>query len=95
MYVVVTDDSTRHSEPALLPTFRVDPASMVWADPDESQEDLEEDRRVETSHLGMRVFGPFESYQEGKLAAALLARDVDCWVISVDPVTTAETLSDT
>jgi hypothetical protein len=89
MFVLVTDDPTWHSKPDLRHPrpATVDPVSMVWVDPEELQEDEGDDADTlqrESSHLNMRVFGPFETYEEGQLTAAMLATDVDYWVVAVD-----------
>ena len=95
MFVLVTDVSTSRLAPDPLRSACAYPASMVWVDPEESEsepEDGERSRDCGIRHLGMRVFGPFETYEEGVLAATMLAADADYRVIPVDPVALAEQL---
>lgn len=93
MYVLVAERPTalsRVGQPLPIPGGF--PASMVWVDP----EDLADDAAVEPLYhrsaipRGLRVFGPFETYEEGELAAAALAAEGDYWVIPLDSVTTEE-----
>lgn len=91
MFVLVTDVS--RPSPDLPRSPSAYPASMVWVDPEELESETVDDERshdLGIPHLGMRVFGPFETYEEGELAAVMLAADCDYWVIPVDPVATAE-----
>lgn len=91
MFVLVIDDSAWHSEPDLrLPrTATVDPGSMVWVDTEDLQEDEGDGADIlqrETRYRGMRVFGPFETHEEGQLAASMLALDADYRVVAVDQI---------
>jgi hypothetical protein len=95
MFVLVTDVSTSRLAPDLLCSPCAYPASMVWVDPEEVEsapEDGERSRDSAIRQRGMRVFGPFETYEEGEHAAMTLALDADYRVIPVDPVATAEQL---
>lgn len=93
MFVLVTDVTTSRLAPDLLHSACAYPASMVWVDPEETEnepEDGESSRDSGIRRRGMRVFGPFETYEEGEHAATMLAADGDYRVIPVDPVATAE-----
>lgn len=93
MFVLVIDLSTARHAPDLLRSPCAYPASMVWVDPEEVESEPEDDERSRDSGVhrrGMRVFGPFETYEEGEYAATMLAADGDYRVIPVDPVATAE-----
>lgn len=93
MFVLVTDVSTARLAPNLPRSPCAYPASMVWIDPEELESEPADDepsRDLRIRHLGMRVFGPFETYEEGELAAAMLAADGDYRVIPLDPVATAQ-----
>lgn len=92
MFVLVTDVSTSHLAPDLLRSPCACPASMVWVDPEEVESEPEDERSRDSGirQRGMRVFGPFETYEEGEYAATMLAADGDYRVIPVDPVATAE-----
>ena len=93
MFVLVTDVSTSRLGPDLLRSACAYPASMVWVDPEEVEsepEDGESSRGSGIRRRGMRVFGPFETYEEGEHAATTLAADGDYRVIPVDPVGTAD-----
>lgn len=93
MFVLVTDVSTSRLAPDLLRSPCAYPASMVWVDSEEPESEPADDERSRDSgnrQRGMRVFGPFETYEEGELAATMLAADGDYRVIPVDPVATAE-----
>ncbi|HEY6061042.1 MAG TPA: hypothetical protein VIV10_10685 [Gemmatimonadales bacterium] len=89
----MTDVSTSRLAPNLLGSPCAYPASMVWVDPEEVESEAEDGERGRDSGIrqrGMRVFGPFETYEEGEHAATMLAADGDYRVIPVDPVATAE-----
>lgn len=93
MFVLVTDVSTSRLVPDLLRSACACPASMVWVDPEEVESESENDERSRDSgdrQRGIRVFGPFETYEEGEHAATLLAADGDYQIIPVDPVATAK-----
>jgi hypothetical protein len=103
MFVLVIGDAPWFPTSDLpLKTPGVDPASMVWVDPEDLGRDEEddvnplqrdddaEDRDTGASHFGLRVFGPFETFEEGQLAGTMLAMDADYRVIPVDPVATVE-----
>ena len=95
MFVLVTDVSTSRLAPDLLCSPCADPASMVWVDPEEVESDPEDGERSHDPGIrqrGMRVLGPFETYEEAEHAATMLAADGDYRVIPVDPVATAEQL---
>lgn len=93
MFVLVTDVTTSRLAPDLLRSACAYPASMVWVDPEEVESEPEDGERSRDSGSrphGIRVFGPFETYEEGEHAATMLAADGDYRVIPVDPVATAE-----
>lgn len=93
MFVLVTDVSTSRLAPDLLCSPCAYPASMVWVDPEEVESEPEDGKRSRGSGIrrrGMRVFGPFETYEEGEHAATMLAADGDYRIIPVDPVATAD-----
>ena len=93
MFVLVTEFSTSRLAPDLLRSPCAYPASMVWVDPDEVESEPADDERSRDSGIrqrSMRVFGPFETYEEGEYAATMLAAVGDYRVISVDPVATAD-----
>ena len=93
MFVLVTDVSTSRLAPDLLCSPGAYPASMVWVDPEEVESEPEDGERSRDSGIrqrSMRVFGPFETYEEGEHAATMLAADGDYRVIPVDPVAMAE-----
>jgi hypothetical protein len=93
MFVLVTDVSTSRLAPDLPRSPCAYPASMVWADLDEVESEPADDERSRDSGIrqrGIRVFGPFETYEEGEHAATMLAADGDYRVIPVDPVATAD-----
>ena len=90
MFVLVTDVSTSDLAPDPLRSACAYPANMVWVDPEEEVESEPRDgEQHRKSGRGMRVFGPFETYEEGEYAATMLAAGGDYRVIPVDPVTGA------
>lgn len=95
MFVLVTDVSTSRLAPDLVRSPCTYSASMVWVDPEEVESEPKDSERSGDSGTrqgGIRVFGPFETYEEAEHAAAKLAADGDYRVIPVDPVATAEQL---
>ena len=92
MFVLIIEDATTLPGLNLLhDTPGAYPASMVWADPEELENEAAVEavgRGTRTRQAGVRVFGPFETYAQGELAALTLAPDADYWVIPVDPVAT-------
>ena len=76
MYVLLTDDSGYHKE------FREKFAKALEPF---SSEPLP-DATPETKGYGYRLFGPYQTYDEGKCAAIRLPYDADYWVTEVEPL---------